>query len=128
MSLTVLAIETECENGADDDADGLVDCADPDCAKSTGCLQSFIRGDCNADGAIDIADPIHDLAHQFTGGPARCLDAHDVNDDGAVDLGDPIAALAHLFTGGPPPPAPFPSCGVDPTPDTVTCAHGPSCP
>ena len=32
-----IGTEGRCHDGADDDADGLVDCADPDCAQDVGC-------------------------------------------------------------------------------------------
>ncbi len=81
----------------------------------------FIRGDCNADGTVNIADPVSGLAYLFSGAPTDCLDAHDTNDDGQVDISDPIYALAYLFDGGPALPAPFLNCGADPTPESVCC-------
>jgi hypothetical protein len=33
--------------------------------------------------------------------------------------------LLHLFLGEQAPPAPFPSCGVDPTPDSLDCRSSP---
>ena len=87
----------------------------------------FVRGDCNADTRIDIADPVYTLTYLFAGGQALCLDALDVNDDGKVDIADPIALLTHLFAGGAPPPAPFPDCGPDPTAGSLGCASFPPC-
>ncbi len=89
--------------------------------------RSFVRGDANGDTVIDIGDAVFTLSHLFAGGPGLCLDAGDSNDDGAVDVGDPIFVLAFLFSLGPPPPTPFPTCGLDLTPDTLTC-YGPPCP
>ena len=43
---------------------------------------SFVRGDVNSDGEIDIGDPIGLLAYLFASGPLTCLDAGDANDDG----------------------------------------------
>jgi len=88
----------------------------------------FVRGDANSDGSLDVADPVASLAYQFSSGTAFCLEAHDVNDDGAIDIGDPVYALTHLFAGGPPPPAPFPSCGLDPSPTSLGCAQFDACP
>ena len=66
----------------------------------------FFRGDCNADGALDLVDVVESLEYLFTGGPAlSCDDACDVNDDGIYDIADPIYN-ASMFFGGPPPPAP----------------------
>lgn len=88
----------------------------------------FSRGDSNADGTLNVADPIHLLAYLFSGGPTpSCTSASDGNDDGALDIADAVYALAYLFTQGAPPPAPFPACGADPTLDTLTCLAYP-CP
>ena len=77
----------------------------------SGAGPSFLRGDANADGAIDIGDPIAILGQLFQGtGPVACESAADVNDDGGVDIADAIYALGYSFSGGTPPPAPFPAC------------------
>ena len=86
----------------------------------------FIRGDCNIDNSLDIADAIFGLGVLFSGaGPANCADACDVNDDGSHDIGDPISLLSNLFNSGPNPPAPN-SCGEDPTSDSLDCQNGPT--
>lgn len=86
----------------------------------------FIRGDCNSDGNVDVADPVYNLAYQFTGGPSDCLSAQDTNDDGGVDISDPVYNLTFLFASGPAIPAPN-VCGFDPTPDSLDCDMS-SCP
>ncbi|MCA8960210.1 MAG: dockerin type I repeat-containing protein [Planctomycetes bacterium] len=92
-------------------------------------LTSFVRGDVNADGNLDVADVIATLDALFGGIPTvDCDDAGDVNDDGSVDISDPISALTHLFSGGPPPPSPYPLCGSDSTGDGLACTWFPSCP
>ncbi len=79
----------------------------------------FMRGDTNADGRVDISDPIALLMHLFRAPTTLpCEDAADANDDGALDLADAIAALSFLFANGP---ALLPVCGPDPTEDTLTC-------
>ncbi|MCZ6795121.1 MAG: beta-propeller domain-containing protein [Planctomycetota bacterium] len=84
---------------------------------------AFQRGDANTDGRLDLSDPVFSLARLFLGGPdSTCEDAEDGNDDGHVDVSDAIFALRYLFAGGTPPPAPGLSCGVDPTPDELTCS------
>lgn len=98
-----------------------------------GCLSpvdTFVRGDANGDGNLDIADPVHILAYLFTSGPSECEDAQDVNDDGGIDIADAIYGLAHQFSGGPEPLAPFPTCGEDPTTDGLdpTCPPSAACP
>ncbi len=91
---------------------------------------TFIRGDANGDGIVNIADPITSLDFLFASGLVNCDDALDVNDDGAVDIADPISTLTYLFiVGGASPAFPFPDCGLDPTRDGLDCL-GPilSCP
>lgn len=85
----------------------------------------FRRADSNADGAVNISDPIHTLGFLFLGGtePLTCADAADANDDGAVNLSDAVYTLDHLFRGSAAPPPPFPDCGVDPTLDGIDCQH-----
>src|SRR6266508_4172226 len=63
---------------------------------------TFLRGDSNADGAVDLSDAVFTLAFLFSGGSApACREASDANDDGATDLSDPIYTLSFLFLGGP---------------------------
>ncbi len=83
----------------------------------------FVRGDCNNDGANDIADAIFLLGFLFRGGEiSNCLKACDANDDGANNIADAIAVLSFLFgePGGPLPP-PFPDCGADTSGDALAC-------
>lgn len=79
----------------------------------------FLRGDCNFDGMVDIADPAAILSHVFLGVFfPPCQDACDANDDGVVDLADSVKVLRWLFKFGSEPPAPGPYVlGLDPTPD-----------
>jgi hypothetical protein len=80
----------------------------------------FRRADCNADAAVDIADPLRAFGFLFLGDAApRCFDACDANDDGALDIADGIYTLGALFLGSPAPPPPFPAPGLDPTPDAL---------
>ncbi|MEC9477122.1 MAG: hypothetical protein VX764_08800 [Planctomycetota bacterium] len=83
----------------------------------------FIRGDCNGDGAFNIADAIKLLSYLFSGGvlPA-CLDSCDGNDDGNLNLADAVTMLNELFLPGSPPiPAPDAVCSIDPTDDPLNC-------
>lgn len=80
---------------------------------------SFRRGDCGADGAVTISDPIYGLSWLFLGGEEPpCPDACDSDDDGSVNLSDMILTLNYLFMGGEPlePPG-AEGCGSDPTTD-----------
>ena len=73
----------------------------------------FRRGDCNADGNVDIADAVCTLVWLFSAqAEPRCLASLDVDGANAVNITDPIYLLAHLFSGGPAPVAPYASCGV----------------
>lgn len=90
----------------------------------------FRRGDTNADGTVDIADPIGVLGVLFLGrGRIACADAADANDDGTLDITDAVTTLDFLFRGGPGIPDPGPrACGADPTPDDLGCAGSQHCP
>ena len=75
---------------------------------------SFLRGDVNSDGKMDIADPINVVNYLFRSGPApSCEDAADANDDSNVDVTDVMLMINHQFRAGEAPSAPFPSCGRD---------------
>ncbi len=87
----------------------------------------FTRGDANADGAIDIGDPIALLGILFSGEtPIDCDDALDANDDGLIDIADAIRVLSYLFGSAGPLPPPL-QCGSDPTDDALDCPTYP-CP
>lgn len=93
---------------------------------------TFVRGDCNFDLKVDIADPAAIISYLFLPGAWKfhpvCLDACDANDDGRVDLADTVADLVYLFKFGAAPPNPGPTRrGVDPTFDKLDCRGGSSC-
>jgi hypothetical protein len=88
----------------------------------------FIRGDCNLDGDVNIADPpttMSVLVGNLTSTPFEtdCLDACDSNDDGMVDLNDVLNTLYFLFEQRGDIPAPYPGEGYDPTPDGNICIN-----
>ena len=89
---------------------------------------SFIRGDANADGDVNLADGVFVLNYLFGGAVAlHCKEASDANADGGSDIADVVYILNFLFTGGDEPPAPFPECGtVDGA--VVDCGGFPACP
>lgn len=93
----------------------------------------FIRGACNGDSMINIADAITLLGFLFPGGGTPvtllCLDACDANDDGSIDIADAVALLNSLF-GSPAVPLPEPSsgCGPDVGVDMLTCDTSATCP
>jgi hypothetical protein len=89
---------------------------------------SFVRGDVNADGGLDIGDAIFTLTYFFLDGAAPpCLKSADADDGGAVDLADAIYLLSYLFAGGLPPAPPFEGCGTDSTADSLPCAKYEPC-
>lgn len=74
----------------------------------------FVRGDCNSDGAYDIADAVRLLEGLFgLGVTFACPAACDANGDTARDLADAIYLLSFVVSAGPPPPAPSGACGGD---------------
>ncbi len=82
----------------------------------------FTRGHVNPDDRLDLSDGIFTLFFLFRGGIVLpCPDAADVNDNGEVDLTDGIYIFNYLFLAGPVIASPFPACGVDETPDVLTC-------
>lgn len=85
----------------------------------------FVRGDANGSGDLDMSDALNLLNWQFQADEApACEDAADLNDSGDVDVTDPVLLLDFLFKGGRAPSLPFPACGVDPTPDDLSCTPG----
>jgi glucose/arabinose dehydrogenase len=84
----------------------------------------FLRGNANADAAVDISDAVFILLHLFLGAaPApACEDSLDTDDTGEINVTDAVFLLDGLFKGGSSPAAPYPGCGVDPTEDTLGCA------
>jgi hypothetical protein len=95
----------------------------------------FRRSDFNSDGRADIADGICLIMVMF---PAQgsnpncagdCQKAGDANDDGRIDLSDAVYIFNYFLQPGkhsgdslyPKPPAPYPGCGTDPTPDDLSC-------
>ncbi len=89
----------------------------------------FRRGDCNTDAGFDVSDPVFLLSELFAAGPeGTCRDACDANDDGGINIADAVFMLGAQFVPmAPQPPAPFPGCGIDPTPDAMGCASYPLC-
>ena len=85
----------------------------------------YFRGDCSPDLELNISDPVSLLGYLFLGtATPACLEACDGDGTGGLDITDAVYLLAYLFLGGPPPPAPGPSCGVDPSPSGLGCDHG----
>lgn len=90
----------------------------------------FVRGDCNIDGDVNIADPIHLLQVLFLAGIlGPCIESCDVDGSGDFfDLADALLLLGFLFQGGAPPAPPFPDCGTDPAALPADCEAFSACP
>ena len=83
---------------------------------------TFLRGDSDQNGSIQLTDAVFLLDYLFRGGRVLdCEDAADSNDDGRIDISDGILILRFLFSGGNRPAAPFPAPGLDPTDDDLGC-------
>jgi hypothetical protein len=84
----VAAREFQCGDGADEDDDALLDCADPDCAALAPCAEQRC-----ADGADDDGDGLIDCQDDQCRGDdacveAACDDGADDDFDGAIDCDD----------------------------------------
>lgn len=94
-----------------------------DCAVYVAPVPTFIRGDCNTDEKVDLADAASVIGQQFGDYVVYCDDACDANDDGKVNLADSVFLLNYIFKSGEVPPDPGPDLdeGPDPTEDTLGC-------
>jgi len=95
--------------------------------------ETFIRGDLNDDGIVNIADVVYQLNALFVPGSPLpgCVNAGDTNDDGIANIADTVFLLNSLFIGGsplPPPPNATTGCGSDPTPGALNCLNVDTCP
>lgn len=84
---------------------------------------SFVRGDPNADGDVDLSDAVIVLGFLFLEEPKEllCPKSADCNDDGVADVSDSIHLLGFLFLGTEPPVHPFRQCGSDLTDNELSC-------
>ncbi|TFH65295.1 MAG: hypothetical protein E4G91_03005 [Candidatus Zixiibacteriota bacterium] len=65
---------------------------------------TFLCGDPNADGSVDISDAVYLISYIFSGGAApQPILAGDANHDGSVDISDAVYLIAYIFSGGPHP-------------------------
>ena len=97
-------------------------------AGSVTCDLTFVRGDFNQDGTLNLTDAVGVLGFLFRGGAApACLDSGDADDDGRLQLTDAVLILSRLFRGGVVLPPPSEACGLDPTPDPLGECAAPAC-
>lgn len=102
----------------------------PGGASVRGAETAFLRGDADANGSLSLSDAARTLSYLFQGALARpvtCVEALDADDSGSVSVTDAVYSLLHLFSGGRPPPAPYPACGLDTTPDGLGCVSFDRC-
>ncbi|HEX4353507.1 MAG TPA: hypothetical protein VHZ95_11340, partial [Polyangiales bacterium] len=71
--------EGECDDGAEDDHDGLIDCADPDCANAMGCLDRSYGSPCGADSQCDRIGSQATCVTGFPGGYCSRQCSSDAN-------------------------------------------------
>ncbi len=93
-----------CDDLVDNDGDGLVDCADEDCADEAACLGESQTGSCSdgvdndGNGWIDCNDP-QCRGDSSCRGPENCSDGIDNNGDGDVDCDDSLCTLGSICLG-----------------------------
>lgn len=81
-------------------SDGLL----ADSAKVTMHVVSYIRGDANADGKVELGDLVYLINYLYKNGPAPVpLLRGDATCDGIVNLGDVVFLINYLFKSGPAP-------------------------
>ena len=103
ITVGVEASPEDCENGADDDLDGLVDCDDSDCARHNACPGAEICGnliDDDLDGLTDCDDDDCAAAVPCQEPAGDLFVRGDGNSDGAINLTDGVVPLLYLFSGG----------------------------
>ncbi len=67
-------------------------------------VPTYLCGDANGDGAIDISDAVFLIQYIFAGGQApNPIAAGDANCDQAVDISDVVYLIQYIFAGGPAP-------------------------
>jgi hypothetical protein len=67
-------------------------------------VRTYLLGDANADGVVDIGDVVHVVNYLYkTGSPPDPSDAGDANSDQTIDVGDVVYLINYLFKSGPAP-------------------------
>jgi hypothetical protein len=88
----------------------------------------YVRGDCNGDRGLDIADVVRMLFLLFVSpAPPPCREACDADGGGSIQINDVVLLLHHLYLEQAAPPPPGANCAVDPSPSSLGCINSP-CP
>ena len=67
-------------------------------------VSTFVCGDANHDGIVDVSDAVYVINYAFAGGPAPDPEeSGDANCDGGVDVSDAVYIINYAFAGGNPP-------------------------
>jgi hypothetical protein len=85
-----------------------INCNDPEMPSATIPVSlevaSFVCGDANGDGDLNVADAVTLINYVFNGGPApEPMQAGDNNGDGDVNVADAVYMINYVFSDGPPP-------------------------
>jgi hypothetical protein len=111
---------SDTDGGGLSDGDEVAQGLDPLDSSDDSGPRPFIRGDSDANDALELTDAVVLLDYLFRRGPRPpSLDASDADDSGRLNVTDAVYLLLHLFRGGQPPPPPYPEPGQDPTPDNL---------
>jgi hypothetical protein len=78
-------VETSCTDNVDNDSDGMLDCADPNCARVEACFGCRNDVDDDQNGQTDCADPSCIGTEACT----SCINGLDDDGNGLVDCADP---------------------------------------
>jgi hypothetical protein len=69
-----------------------------------GQAETYVYGDADGSGFVDIDDVVHLINYIFAGGPAPVpLAAGDADCSGFIDIDDVVYLINYIFAGGPPP-------------------------
>ncbi|MFQ5452837.1 MAG: dockerin type I repeat-containing protein, partial [Candidatus Zixiibacteriota bacterium] len=72
--------------------------------------QSYVYGDVDGSGEVDIADLVYFVDYSFNSGPAPFnMNAADVDGTCTIDIGDVVYMVDYMFSN-PPGPAPVAGC------------------
>ncbi len=74
------------------------------CPKEMFIYRTFVLGDANGDGTVNVGDAVYIINYMFKGGDAPVpLAAGDANCDTTIDVGDAVYIINYIFKGGPAP-------------------------